>query len=114
MNIAVNEYYYVNSISARAQEIVQMDQISPRVTHNQPLAPGYYEESGYLNDAEIREITAQELIRRPKHKSRICYYGLITIFCVFLFSSAAFYICESIIKSQQKHKLTEYVIDTII
>ncbi len=101
MNIAVNEYYYVNSISARAQEIVQMDQMSLRVTHNQPLAPGYYEESGYLNDAEIREITAQELIRRPKHKKcRICYYGLITIFFIFLFSSAAFYICESIIKSQ--------------
>ena len=98
-----NEYDYVDPSSARAQEAFQMDQISPRVTHNQPLAPGDYEESGYLNDAEIREIRAQQLIRRPrpKHKkSRICYYGLITIFCVFLFSSAAFYICESIIKSQ--------------
>jgi len=107
MNMAVNEYYYVNSISARGQETVQIDQILPRVTHNQPLAPGDYEESGYLNDAEIREIRAQQLIRRPrpKHKkSRICYYGLITIFCVFLFSLAAFYICESIIKLQQKHE----------
>ncbi len=42
-----NEYYYIGSNSEIAQETVQIDQISPRVTHNQPLAPGY------LNDAEV-------------------------------------------------------------
>jgi len=102
-----NEYDYFDPNSARAQETFQMDQISPRGTHNQPLAPSDYEESGYLNDAEIREIRAQELIGnpRPKHKkSRVCCYGLKTICCVFLFSIAAFYICESIIKLQQKHE----------
>ncbi len=107
MNMADNEYYLVDFNPARAQETFQMDQISPRITHKQPLVPGHYEDIAYLNDAEIREIRAQELIGnpRPKHKkSRVCCYGLKTICCVFLFSIAAFYICESIIKLQQKHE----------
>ncbi len=96
-----NEYDYVDPSSARAQETFQMDQISPRVTHNQPLAPGYYEGIGYENDAEIQEFRTQELIRRPRpehNKSRVCCFGLEIICCVFLFSLAPFYICESIIK----------------
>ncbi len=93
-----NDQDYLDPNSARAQETIQMDQISPRVTHNQPLAPGDYEGSGYLNDAEIREIRAQELIRRSEHKtSRTCCYGLETIVCVFLFFLVPFYICEAII-----------------
>jgi len=107
MNMADNEYYLVDFNPARAQETFQMDQISPRITHNQPLVPGHYEDIAYLNDAEIREIRAQQLIRRPRleqNKSRICCYVLITFFCVFLFSVAAFYICESIFKLQQKHE----------
>jgi len=102
-----NEYYFVYSNSARAQETVQMDQISPRITHNQHLVPGDYEDIAYLNDAEIREDRSQQLIRKPRpeyNKIQIFCYGLKTICCVFLFSLAAFYICESIIKLQQKHE----------
>ncbi len=97
MNINDNEYYFINSNSARAQETVQMDL----------LVPGDFAYIANLNNAEIREDNPQQFIRRPRpeyKKSQIFCYGLKTICCVFLFSLTAFYICESIIKLQQKHE----------
>ncbi len=95
-----------------------------RLVQNQPLPPGEFEfsefseDEEYLNDAEGREIKKQDLTTRPwldqennnrsgsNKKFRICFYGLIiTICCILLFASGAFYLCKANIEKTK----TEYL-----
>ncbi len=104
-----------------------MLQIYSRVAQNQPLQPGDWEslesrDEENLNDAKGRAIKDQELNRkRPRpdqennnlsgsnKKCRICFCGLLTICCMLLFSSGAFYICEAIIDKNKSEYLIYFI-----
>ncbi len=102
-------------------------QIYSKVARNQPLQLGDCESSESedeenLNDTQGRDIKEQELIReRPmsdkenknrsgsNKKFRICFCGLLTICCMLLFSSGAFYICEAIIDKNKSEYLIYFI-----
>ncbi len=108
-----NEYDYLDP-NTGAQAAIQTEQISLRVAQNQPLPAVDSEDTGYLNDAEIRAIREQELVKRPRHdqknrfrarsnsKCQVGFYASKIIFWIFILSSAFFFICEAIINKQTK------------